>query len=671
MSTSAPDGGPTAAPLAFPQFADLGRIPLTTITAAGGQTEQMPDGSYRTWLAISGQPAAGEPAYLAEIDPFQRTVLRTFPMPNAQGAWGVSVAENGDVFASTYGEGRAYWLPWGEDEIVDLGPAGPDTSFLWEGDTDEDGVLYAGTFEGFGGPPVPQGRLVSWDPRNDSFRDYGSFGNPAFTNVRSVAVDGDTIYVGVGPTTGFFAVDAVTGAKTQLPFPPGYAATDQYTYQMDVAGDYMYVRFLGGASPIVSWLWDLDLEQWVPGGDFGTWNGQSVSDPVNAQQQVWLVQNGTLVRYDPGSTSVVEHTTMTGLGEAKGLNTVVDPVTGKTLVVFAQPNGQMALYDPVTGEGDLVAVQGLTGTTASPRSIAVGPDGRVYAGGWFTFDRGLVAYDPDTAAWTNYPFPHQTEAITTIGDTMYLGVYPDAQLFAYKPAEPFGPNNPRKLFELGPQGQSRPWAIAPAGDQVAIGTSPVSGLTNGMLALYDPDTENLRIVPGVGTGQQVVSLAYRSGVLYAGTLGCCPGQTDGKLFAVDVSTAQVLWEKVPLPGQKGVNALAFDPTGRLYGMAAGTMFEFNVTTRAVVRQRTFWPYDWSTVTNFVPRAVNLTWDPNDGHLYGSAISHVFRVNPTTMTETHPNIRGNMYAWDHVSGAQYWTQYRGFNLITGRWYAPPS
>lgn len=46
---------PTAA--AARQWWNRGTIPLYSTTSAGGETARMPDGSVRTYLAVSGKPA--------------------------------------------------------------------------------------------------------------------------------------------------------------------------------------------------------------------------------------------------------------------------------------------------------------------------------------------------------------------------------------------------------------------------------------------------------------------------------------------------------------------------------------------------------------------------------------------------------------------------------------
>ncbi|TDQ00372.1 PQQ-binding-like beta-propeller repeat protein [Labedaea rhizosphaerae] len=652
-----------------PQYTDRGVIPLTATTTSGGETARMPDGTYRTWLAVTGLPSTGTPAYLAEIDPFTRTVLHKYPMENASGAWGVSVADNGDVYVATNIQGDLFYLPWGSPQIQDVGRPLPDVSFLWEGDTDEHGTFYVGTYHGYATGALPPAHLVSWSPKTRKYRDYGTFGE-RYTYVRSVEYADGQLYVGVGPFTAFFRVDPVTGAKTEIALPPGVSG-DKYTYQLDDAGGFLYVLFAGGVQPAVGWVYDLKRRQWSRKGNLGPYAGQSVTS-ASRNGEVYLVRGGELVAYQPHngrfrSTGFAGYVDRGGLTAAKGLERTVDPATGHEVIVGGQSDGQMFAYDTVTKRGSIGRVDGLTGTPTDPRSIGVGPDGRVYGGGYFS--GGLVAWDPATAKWTVYDFYHQIEAIATHKGIVYLGVYPNAEIYAYDPAQPFGANNPKKVFDLKAEGQERPWTLVSAGDYLAVGTTPKNSETEGALALYNPADGTHRVFKGIAGPQQISALTYRDGVVYGGSLGCCSPRQDGKVFALDVASGQKLWETVPIPGELGVNGLAFDGQGRLFGVTAGTGFELDPGTRQVLRTKEYAAWDWGPVIGFTPRTVNLAYDPDDGYLYGTAVGTFLRIDPDTMTNTAPGVpaQPSLFATSSDgTGPKYFLQSNN-HLIESRWH----
>ncbi|CAG7623512.1 outer membrane protein assembly factor BamB family protein [Actinacidiphila bryophytorum] len=661
---------------AAPQTWDRGTIPLYSTTSAGGETARMPDGSVRTYLAVSGKPA-----YLAEVDTFSGKVLRMIPLyvpgssaedppdTGAQGAWGVSVDKRGTVFVSTYGFGHVYRLPWKAAAVEDLGRPSPRTSFTWEGDTDNQGVFYFGTSQFFGPAPLPGGRLFSWDPATRKYRDYGDFG-AAYGYVRSVEYADGKIYAGLGPSTALWQVDPRSGRRVEIP-PPAGMPTDKYAYQLEDEGGYLYVLFAGGTTAQVGWVLDLRTLRWtheIPG-----YAGQTVTG-ADARGRVYLVDSGELKRYDPrrgvltptGFAGGSEQADKGGLGAGKGLARATDPATGHETIVGATSGGDLWRYDTVTGTGTFGHLDGLRGTPTAPRSLATGPDGRVYAGGYF--QGGLAVYDPATTTWTSHPFPHQIEGMSAHAGKMYFGVYPNAQLWEYDPAQPWGDANPRLLFDLKQEGQERPWTVVSAGPYLAVGTSPKNSRTDGAVTLYDPSTGQRRTyTSGLVTGaNQISALAYRDGVLYGGSLGCCNfdgSKHPGQVFALDAASGDVLWRSTPLPQEQGVAGLTFDGRGRLFGQTYGTVFELDPATGALVRSVQEFAYDWSVVANFQPRAVNMAWDAGDDSIY-TTNGVTRRISPDTLADAGPNFRTS-FASVAPGPSKFYVQ--GGNLLEVRWY----
>ncbi len=636
---------------AAPQWWNRGTIPLYSTTSAGGETARMPDGSVRTYLAVSGKPA-----YLAEIDSMTSKVLRQIPLhvpanppsgenppdAGAQGAWGVSIDKRGTVYVSTYGFGHVYRLPW-RGELEDLGRPSPRASFTWEGDTDERGVFYFGTSEHFGPAPIPGGKLFSWDPKTRQYRDYGDWG-AKYGYVRSVEHADGKLYVGLGPSVGLWQVDPRTGKRVEIPAPAGMP-TDKYAYQMEDEGGYLFVLFAGGTTASVGWTLDLRTLKWhkeIPG-----YGGQTITQ-ADLLGRVYLVDGGELKMYDPrrgrltptGFKGGPEQADKGGLSAGKGLARTIDPRTWHEIIIGATAGGDLWRYDTVTKQGTFGHLDELVGTPTAPRSLAQGPDGKIYGGGYF--QGGLVAYDPATTTWAEYPFAHQIEGMSAHNGKMYFGVYPNAQLWEYDPAVPFGADNPKKLFELKTEGQERPWTVVSAGKYVAVGTSPKNSQLDGAVTLYDPATGERRTWnSGLVTGaNQISALTYRDGVIYGGSLGCCnadASKSPGQVFAMDASSGEVLWRSTPLEKEQGVNGLTFDAQGRLFGQTYGTVFELDPANGALLRSVEQFAYAWETVTGFQPRAVNMAFDPGDGHIY-TTNGTTRRIDPDTLVDTGPNYR---------------------------------
>ncbi|WP_169454472.1 PQQ-like beta-propeller repeat protein [Catelliglobosispora koreensis] len=671
----APAAEPAQAAGPYPKSIDLGRPPVKGVTTAGGETARMADGSYRTWLVVSGTTTEGDPAYLAEVDPFNGRMLNSYRMPTAGGGWGVAVSPDGAyVYAMTYGQGHAYRLKYTSPRsFTDLGAPTADTSFLWEGDTDDQGNLWIGTFQGFAAAKTP-GLLASWRP-NGGWTNHGGYGLP-YEYVRSVEYARGQVYVGLGPQTRFYRHNPATGADTLIPLPPG-VASDMYTYQLDDAGDYLYVYFAGGTSPAKAWLYNLVTQQWVR--ELPGYAGATVSDQ-DTDGTVYMVMSGELVAYQP-VTGVVTRTGFTAdgqLGAAKGILRATNPATGHQMIVTGLASGAIARYDleTQTGSYDLWDAVGLTPTLTPLRSVAMGPDGWAYLGGYFA--GGFAGYDPDAERWHEYAWPHQVEGMATHGRKLYLGVYPNGALYEYDPVLPFGSGNPRKLFDLRTHGQERPWTVISAGRYVAIGTSPKNSKVDGAgaVTLYDPADGTHRVFSGIAGAGEIGALAYRNGILYGGSMNCCTAATpsDGTLFALNVTTGAKLWQTVPLAGERGVNGLAFgtDPNV-IVGVTAGKAFRYNVTTRQLLNSTTLVSYPWAGIRNFSPRAVNLTFDPLDGNMYGTAVGRFLKLNPVSLANTAPaGWTGGFFAAANT-GRKFATQTVNgrSHLIMSQWYGRPA
>jgi hypothetical protein len=142
------------------------------------------------------------------------------------------------------------------------------------------------------------------------------------------------------------------------------------------------------------------------------------------------------------------------------------------------------------------------------------------------------------------------------------------------------------------------------------------------------------------------------------------------VFALDAATGEKLWDTVPMPGEHGVNGLAFDDQGRLFGLTAGKSFELDLATHQVSRSAEYVAWNWPPTVGFQPRAVNLVFDPHDGFLYGTVASRFVRIDPDTLVNTAPGVRAqpSLFATSPTGvGPKYFLQ--GNNrLVESLWYS---
>lgn len=644
---------PTAAHAAEP-VQDLGVVPLTATTTAGGQTVVMPDGSLRSWTMVSGKPG-----YLAEIDPVSSAVIRSYPLsPLAQGSWAVEVARDGTVWVASYGRGELFRLRPGATEVENLGAPNDVTSFLWAIDTTRDGDACVGNYEALTPGELPPAHLYCYRTGTDTWQDYGTFA-PDATLVRSVAVVGNHAYVGTGPVKPrMWKVNLTTGAKQELTIPSAVPVGAGYTYEMDVAADrFLFVRFFVAGS--FGQVLDTRTGQWT---SIGAFSGSTVS-AADRHGWVYLVQGATLMRYNV-MTGRMEPAATAPFTGSRGLELVTDPATGRQLVVAMSSDGRMWQYDVATDAVKQVDIAGLTGTLTPVRALASGPEGDVYVSGYFS--GGLARYSPTTGTWQFNRFT-QIEGMVAHGGRMYLGSYTGANLWEFDPAKEFVQGtNPKLVASMTDKEQERPFGMASTGKYVVMGTQPKNGHSGGGIGIYDPATGALRTYIDPAGQRQVDAVASDGTTVFVGasafsTLGQIPG--SGLVIAMDPATGAKKWEIEPMPGEKGVGGLTVDSDGDVWGVTLASIFELDGQTGAVKRTLQIAPYDWTQPVSFNPLPYKIRYDAAQDELHVSAGSRLYSYDESTLTNSAAPGVVAAQVIDHSDGMSYWLA--GQNLYRTR------
>lgn len=307
----------------------------------------------------------------------------------------------------------------------------------------------------------------------------------------------------------------------------------------------------------------------------------------------------------------------------------------------------------------------LPGTLVTPRSAALGPDGDVHVGGYFS--GGLATLDVETGAWS--VDMGQTEEFATVGDFLYAGTYPGAIIRRMDPSRPLA-GNLAQVFSLSQYGQDRPFAMVDAGGVLVVGTVPDYGRLTSVLALYNPADGALTVHEDLITDQSIVALDYADGILYGGTStyggnGIAPTQDAGRVFAFDMVTQELLWS-VEIPGQLLVTAVAHAADGKVYAGTHGNVYALDAATGAITWQYQVRPYDWSTYPGGTWTSATLAAS-EDGHVYGTVGDKVIRITTGDNPTVDP-LAGASGSHLVLSGTNHLFWVDGQNLKSAVW--PP-
>lgn len=596
------------------------------------------DAGVRTaYVVVTG--ARDVDARLVGITAGTGKVTVDLPLPGATGAWNATTATDGSVYVGSYNfsdtttNGRLYRYVPGADSAQDLGNPIPGDTFVWDVTAGPDGSVFGGGY--------PSGGAFRYSP-DTGFRQVGD--RPVIAPeqyVRSVAYDASTdmMYAGIGSHAHLMACPGGGTHCTDI-LPDKYAG-EEFSYSVEAGGGYVFANLSNTGDG------HLLIMKVTASGD--TVTATTVTDipsvrypgasPVVAGG-VYYLTGGRLMRYD--LTAGTSQQVATGM-PASARSWSVD-TSGPAPVVESAGNTStgpaVMRYD--TGTGRLTSVTA-TGVPAAPTDLQtplLGPDGKIYTSGFLSGGTGVhtpMRSDADV----QYPGVPQVEGATVIGDTMYFGGYPGANVYAYRPdrAWSFG-TNPVKVCSLTDQDQDRPYGMADAGGKLVMGTGAGYGKLAGALAVYDPATGTCTTHKNIADDRTVASLAYLDGTVYGGTsiwggLGVAPSQHEAVLLAYDPDTGA--HHEIPLPsrGLRTVLGLTVGPDHRLWMLAEDHVLVYDPATQRFVADQRIFPELDLPGDDLIDAHDAFLLTGRDGQIYGTIHGrYVFRLDPRTM---HPTV----------------------------------
>lgn len=623
LAVSATNAGAAADSRTAGSFTDLGHT-VTALTIMEGAFGKGPHGGDAVYAVV-----ASEQAKLNIVDPRTRELIKAIPLPGASGAWGVTVATDGNVYVGTYYNGHLFRYEPDADRLVDLGQAVSGQGYLYSLVPGPDGGVFGGTY--------PGAHLFSYSSEA-GFTDYGRM-DPEQNYVRSVAYDADHgfVFAGIGARAGLVREDLDSGERRDF-LPPAFSDYAE-VYDLDYVGGRLFVKLHPGPDlavldPVTGEVQDITVAatgetvQTVPIVSRGTAplapDGRSV---------YYTAGNSALMRYDIPTSTVHEVPVEGGAPEAGDgagigfgwLPASDDPARTVLFALSGNYAGRAFTYDPEAGALDRYTLP-FERVPTDLSHLHAGPDGdgKVYTSAYINGDAGV--YDPATGQTTQYRRLGQAEGWTWRDGRLYIGTYPAGRLLEYNPTQPWVVGtNPRELFSLQDNEQNRPTALLDAADKLFVGTTPGYGERGGALTVHDFTTGTHRVHRHIVQGQTISSLATIDGTLFGGSSiagggGTDPIATEAKIFTWDVATGRKTGEFAPIQGTYSINALLAGPDGNLWGLADGTLFILDPESHEVLYETTIFDGNAGETDG------ELILHP-DEHIYGHSAGRLFRVDP--------------------------------------------
>lgn len=633
-------GGAVAALMMSPlaASADHGPEPVEQASAAGDVTDlgvamssinvrlsavgELADGTPVGYLFSDGNPVSFEIVDLRTGDLLDQHRIDPYTVASA-----ITVAEDGTAYLSVRSPNDGTLWKYSPDaqelEEIATGIAGEE--MLRTLDVDGD-TLYGTTF--------PDANAFAMDLGTEEITEYGRIAPEGDYAWGLDAEDGE-VWVGAGTPAQLVTLDPDSGSTEPVGLPDGVAEGGDFIQRIETYDDDLRVvshRAIDGASAHLhdgtDWIGALDATgMWSYTED--TADGAFYYLSTDEDDPLWAydVEAREAAVVDLSGSGLEDELAGTSQMFLSELGT--DDFPGAS-VVGIRPDGQIWRYNLETGRGDVLGTD-LEGAPVTTMSLAPGGDGQVYVGAYLS--SGVMArIDPETDEIEQLSGPEQADAITAHGLDTFIGTYPNAGVFrADGEADWDWGTNPEQMLELGREetGQDRPRHLISAGEHVAIATIPDYGELGGGLTLLDPDTGEHEFTRDIVADQSVTDLAYADDFVYAGTsihggLDSTPTADTAEVFAWHVEDG--LQASVPIPGAEIIHSLTLDGEGRLWAMAdTGNLIELDPETLEEVRTiDTGIAHD-----NVWGSSASLTLHPDSGLLYGNAGNSLFNVDPAS------------------------------------------
>lgn len=554
--------------------------PVHTVRLASGLVA---DGA--VWTVTSGYPAT-----LEAIDG-QGRVTVSLPLPGAYGADAVAAGPGGSVWVGSNPDGIVFRYDPGTQTLTRVAAlAGVNTlwSMAYQPST---GTMWAAAY--------PDG-VWAIDAATGQARRTAVLSG--VTGARVLGLVGSAVWAGTYP------------ARAAFPLPGTGLTANVLPASLSGSGQMVAIGPWSGGTAVLENSGDL---AWLDGqGRLVGVLSDVASLPIAFAGQTVVLRRGGLWSVDLASRGHVLGRRIAQLPQPLAVSAVgiVDgrfAVLAPSGTVYAiSPGGAVATYLP--------PLSAQAGTIQTLAATPWGLWGSAYLGGQVFQVAAQGAVTPFTGL-------DQVDSMTACANTLYLGTYPSARLYAYDPTAAWNPGtNPRLVGSAG-GAQDRAPALACLDGVAYMGTVPGNGQLGG--ALYASTGHDLALP---AAGQTPVSLSTWQGELVGSlsdenALGVAGPPGPARLFAYAPATGQ--WQGVTLPTAETYAGVLGTAQG-VFAASPTRIARWNPATGALrvvpFRQSGVGDVGWGMGTHMFTAAGRL-YLVDDGSLY--------LVNPTTLQAT--------------------------------------
>jgi hypothetical protein len=526
--------------------------------------------------------SSGYPSKFVVYDARTGELLDDQNLDQIEAVWGMTVASDQSVYLGTANKRALYrYVPGtvsisGGVKIITGSSLAKTTldaglNIIWDVTAGSSGNMFGGT--------ATDGKAFRYNPTSGvTVLNSNQAIVSGLAHVRSIAYASDTeVYMGMGPTSNATIIrfDPTTNLQSTIS-PSGYGST--YVLGLDYVAN-------GSDSKLFAKLSSEPLIVINPtsGGvdaSLGNVDSIGVSKKHPTDDKVYYTKGTHLYVYD------ISAKTQTDLGDvggkAAGYTFITD--AGNTYLYAALSSGKILKYKlAVTPIIDTSTSFTIPDSPTKIRSLVKGPADQIYTSGYLR--GGLSVYEPDTGRLTRNRGAGQAENMTTIGNNLYLGIYPGAWIKKYDTNSAWNDTtNPALLFQDiagSPNFQDRPFGMLgdTALNRLYVGSVASSGKLSGAFTVYDLTTSTrVTTVPDIVEDQRIIALAYKNNKVYGGSsvyggIGSTanPSVTEAKVFTWQTTSSNTLPvpQYVPVSGRKVISDLVVGPDGNIWGLAEG------------------------------------------------------------------------------------------------------